>query len=222
MAFGAGRAGTSHGDARCGGCGHHLGCTSETREWEARVVVQTSEVPWKRWLALRDELGRILFRYCQDESELDDLLQEVYLRAAIYSHSAPTGSGLRAWLLRIGTNTMADWRNKGRRYASYGDGVPDLEQVPDEEEVLAGERDVRVGRYRMGYSEAHDLLKRSMGSIGEGDRQILSAAYQAGRNTHGTARRCRIPARLVKGRLYRARRRLSKAMRRRAAEEFGA
>ena len=185
------------------------------------MVVQGKEIAWADWLALRPVLGRVFGRHCTGESEVDDILQETYLRAALYGRFAPDGKTLRPWLIRIGMNALADMRNKEGRYQSQVCEAPLSEELFSEEEALDGEQDLRIGSFTLGYEEARGLLRRTLGAVRGPDRELLDSVYREGHSTRATARCCAIPERLVKGRVYRARQRLCRAMRHRAAVEHG-
>ncbi len=185
------------------------------------MAQEKAKLDWEPWLALEPVLKVVLGKHCPDANVVEDITQETFLRAALYGRLAPKGRALRSWLIRIGMNALADHKNRNAR---YDDTLPTsrlVEEVPSEEELLDGEVDLAIGRYVMGQSPATGLMQRSLGAVAAEDRQILRSVYFEGQSTRHTAQRCSIPQHLVKGRAYRARQRLGRAMRHRAALEHG-
>lgn len=186
------------------------------------MVVEQTKIAWTDWLAQQPALRRALGRHCTDDSELEDMIQETYLRAAVYGRLAPRGRPLRSWLTRIGMNALADHKNRAGRYrnAVCGELLP--EELPSQAEEPEGEWEFCVGRYVLGLEAASGLMRRSLDEVSPADREILDAVYGLGHGTRHTTATDGIPKRLVKGRAYRARQRLYSAMRHRAALEHGA
>src|SRR5215208_2594381 len=82
----------------------------------------------------RRELHVHCYRMLGSFDEAEDLVQETFLRAWRHRESFEGGSGLRAWLYRIATNTCLDAiRRKGRRVeevSSFAE-IPWLQPYPD-------------------------------------------------------------------------------------------
>jgi RNA polymerase sigma-70 factor (ECF subfamily) len=171
------------------------------------------------WTGL-DELEALLRRHllgrCRDDAELEDVIQETYLRAARYRPSLADEERLRPWLLSIAGNVWRDHVRRERRLPRQEldeeqllalearEGLPgedgwtfvdDGGAVWDREEAL-----LELGRARSRMRpEELDVLDTYYG----GEESCLAAARTLGL-THGQA----------KVRLFRARRRLSGVLRR--------
>ncbi len=175
---------------------------------------------WSGLEELRRDLRAFLARKCADENELEDIIHETYLRAARYR----TGSQpvrLRSWLLSIARNVLLDRRKYKERFSSLNDSEPELEWNGDHEEAGEPEERYQLGRWSLDREAATHHLSLALCNLREGDRRVLRSFYAGGEDSRATARDCAIPPHLVKIRLFRARKRLLKALRRHLALSFG-
>ncbi len=174
---------------------------------------------WQGLEDLRGALRTVLARHTQDENEVEDVIQETYLRAARYRRRLQDARRLRSWTVRIALNVLSDRKRREHRF------VPtDPDDVLLDREVECGafvqvESPVRLGRWEIDRERALDLLSRAMRGLREGDRSVLHSFYGGAQSCRATACECDIPPHLVKVRLFRARQRLSKAIRRELAFE---
>lgn len=170
---------------------------------------------WNGLDAMRPELERYLARRCRDAHQVDDVIQESFLRAARYRRGLTRPERLRPWLLRIATNVLADQARRDRRrrrLAGSDEGlfeVPCGAAAPDEQ---VDEPELWVAGHPIARGRALGALRRALADAPRADRLVLVAYYGAGNDCRATAQRCRIPVELVKVRLFRARTRLRHAL----------
>ena len=168
-----------------------------------------SEGPWRGLSELEPGLRRLLLLRCQDENDVDDVIQETYLRAARYRDNVKDPRRLRAWTARIALNVLSDLR----RCAQRTQRLPDPEEhgdldLPPSLVVEEVENDVCVGAEFIPSEDALELVERALRDLREADRSLLEYFYRDECNVPECARRLAVPTRIVKVRLYRARRRL--------------
>jgi RNA polymerase sigma-70 factor (ECF subfamily) len=169
---------------------------------------------WVGWRGLSDlegDLRAFLGRRCRDESELDDVVQETFLRAARFRSSVQDSRNLRGWTMRIGGNVLRDrQRRESRMPRQAVAGALELDELHDARDALDEDsgRPVRMGDRWVGLHEAAQLLRAAMERLCEHDRTVLDAYYGRGASTAAVALEMGLPRELVKVRLFRARRRL--------------
>lgn len=171
--------------------------------------------PWNGLAEMRPAVREFLYRHCRDESEAEDIVQDTLLRASRYRGSLAEAQRLRPWLLRIALNVLRDHVRRERR-------LPRVEADPELFDRIEGREDV-PGDVREDVQVELDgaLLEkpRVLSQLGDAkrrlrdhDRRVLDSHYEAGRSCSETAIVCEIPRELVKVRLFRARRRLHRAL----------
>ena len=175
----------------------------------------TNAEAWRGVDGLPDYLRRVLASRCRDESELEDVVQEACVRAARYRASLADEDRLRPWAARIALNVL---KSRARR-------LQDARQRPleeGEEEALAQpEREphapdaFRAGPWVVDREEALEHLRLAMAGMRDDDRRLLSAFYGGGESCRLAARVCELTPGLAKVRLFRARQRLQRLVRRR-------
>jgi len=183
------------------------------REGASRPEDGWQERGRERWAGLSElepGLRRLLSTRCLDENDVDDVIQETYVRAARYRKASADQSSLRAWTARIALNVLSDVR----RRAGRSQALPSLEdgEEADVPEALVHEPpedvDVRLGSTELPEEDALALLERALAELRDDDRLLLDGYYRQALDVPACARRLDVPARLVKVRLYRARQRL--------------
>jgi len=174
-------------------------------------------VCWKGLQELEPAVRGFLARRCRDASEVDDVVQETLLRAARYRGSLGDPARLRGWLLRIAGNAL---RDRVRRECRFGRAEVSEEGL---EHLAARERPpglpeeaplLRVGRRSVDRDDALDHMRRALRELRDADRQVLGSFYSGSGTCRTTGLECGIAPGLVKVRLFRARRRLARAMQR--------
>lgn len=172
---------------------------------------------WGGLEELRDPLRFFLSRHCRDESEIDDVIQDTLVRAARYRSNLTETGRLRSWTMRIALNVLSDARRRGRRFCSPATAETQLEALEAREpspEVYASEPEFRFAGRSVGKEVALEHLARATATLQDDDRRVLASFYGGPQSCRFTARECSIPPHLVKVRLFRARQRLLRAVRR--------
>jgi len=170
---------------------------------------------WTGLMDLECELRAFLGRRCRDESELDDVVQETFLRAARFRSSVHDTRNLRGWTLRIGGNVLRDRQRRESRLPRQAvAGSLELESLGDPRDAFDEDqgRAVLMGGRWVGHAEAAALLRGALACLGAHDRAVLDAYYCRGASTERIACEFGLPRELVKVRLFRARRRLMKRL----------
>lgn len=167
---------------------------------------------WKSLDDLEPHLRRFLSTRSRDDAEIDDVLQETYLRAARYRESLEDPAKLRSWVFRIASNVLTDRirRAARRRTVSVDEGcleqlaAKDAEDEPEELVLVDGRREAR--------EDVLKVLSKAMRELRDRDRDLLESFYGGAGSCRETADSCSMPERLVKVRLYRARTRLRRVV----------
>jgi len=183
------------------------------------AVAERSVAVWEGLEEMRDALRAFLVRQSSDENEIEDVIQETFLRAARYRRAHNVQS-LRPWAMRIALNVLADARRRVPRTQVLGEldesNVPATAANPS-----PADRAYRVGGAWLDGEAACALLGRALRELSVADRQLLGSFYGGGCTTRRTALECGIPRHLVKVRLYRARQRLQRALEARIGADEG-
>jgi len=179
---------------------------------EVPSVVET----WSGLAELRPVLRRFLLRRCRDDSEAEDIVQETLLRASRYRGGLADPDRLRPWLLRIAANLLRDHVRRERRLPRVEVDQEMFERIEGRERAPGETREdlhVQLDGALVERPSALDQLWSAKERLGAPDRTVLDSHYEAGRSCRETAVVCEIPAYLVKVRLFRARKRLQRALR---------
>ncbi|MSR63997.1 MAG: sigma-70 family RNA polymerase sigma factor [Planctomycetes bacterium] len=175
------------------------------------------EAAWEGLEELRDGLRAFLVRQVADENDVEDAIQETFLRAARYRRRRRVLS-LRPWALRIALNVLADAHRRGVRTQASG-GSDEAFDPPARPAPSPADQAYRVADLWLDGEAASELVSHGLGALRQQDRSLLDAYYGGTCATASAAAECGIPRKLVKVRLHRARQRLARALRRRVAIE---
>lgn len=184
-----------------------------------RPAVEIALVP-SRWLGLdelRPTLRMFLRRHCRDGGEVEDVLQETLLRAARYRDSLVDARNLRSWTQRIAVNVLRDRVRRSRRQARVERAEENLDLAEGRERIpgeFEEEVKLTVGATVVDRRVALAKLDEVFGELKADDRAVLRSYYGGAQSCADTAGECDIPSSLVKVRLFRARKRLMRALRR--------
>lgn len=170
---------------------------------------------WEGLEDMRGALRAFLVRHCPDENDVEDVIQETFLRAARYRRAHRVQS-LRPWAMRIALNVLADARRRGLRSEAQEENEEPFDPPASPEPPSSA---FRVGSLWLDGDCARDLLLRALGELREKDRGLLDSYYGGELKTSVSARDCGIPRALVKVRLYRARQRLLADLQHRVSRE---
>ena len=172
------------------------------------------------WSGLEEQepvVRSFLSRRCRDASEIDDVVQETFLRAARYRGSLGDPARLRGWLLRIAGNVVRDRVRRECRLGRTELVEGGLEHLAARERPPGHAEEVplmQVGRLSIDRDDALRHMSRALGDLREEDRRILGSFYRGSGTCRTAGVECGIAPALVKVRLFRARGRLARAMRR--------
>jgi RNA polymerase sigma-70 factor (ECF subfamily) len=197
--------------ALCGRNGH-------VRRGTREVLVEAGlhEGAWTGLEEVEGELREILARRCRDVSEVDDVLQETYLRAARHRGTLSDPTRLRGWATRIALNALRDIQRRNSRLPRADLGEAGLELLLEghpQRGADGGPPSLRVGSRWIDRGDALRELAATFGQLPPHDRRVLESYYGGGQCGERTARECGLPRSLVKVRLFRARRRLERLLR---------
>lgn len=182
-----------------------------------RSAVGLDEAAWEGLEELRDGLRAFLVRQVADENDVEDAIQETFLRAARYRRRRRVLS-LRPWALRIALNVLADAHRRGVRTLANG-GSDEAFDPPARPSPSPADHAFRVADLWLDGESASELVQHALGALRTKDRSLLDAYYGGECTTASAAAECGLARKLVKVRLYRARQRLARALRRRVAIE---
>lgn len=172
---------------------------------------------WNGLEELREPLRGLLAAHCRDENEIDDVIQETYVRAVRYRPRASGVQSLRSWTMRIALNVLADSRRRSQRLRTEEEVLDQLASSACDPGERLREPLLCAGRWGCGLESALAHLAAALESLRPEDRRLLDSYYRGGESCRRTARDCAIPLHLVKIRLFRARQRLGRVLRRRFA-----
>lgn len=169
---------------------------------------------WNGLVEQRQMLIRVLKRRCVDRSIAEDLAHDTLLRAARYRPSHLDLDRVPAWLQRIAMNVLNDHlRREYRCPRPEGGGEEQLEFIegreqPPGDDLHAGER-YALGEASLCREDALRHMFDNLQGLNDRDRRALSRAYVGTATavvdeTETRAKR--------KARLFRARRRLRRAI----------
>lgn len=170
---------------------------------------------WDGLEEMREGLRAFLVRHCSDENDIEDVIQETFLRAAHYRKRRRVQC-LRSWTMRIALNVLADCRRRGVRTQAQPRADEPCEPVARVEPQLADSA-FRVGSAWLDGEVARELVLHTLARLQRPDRRLLDCYYGGEQKTRVAALECGLPQRVIKVRLYRARQRLLRALRHRLA-----
>jgi RNA polymerase sigma-70 factor (ECF subfamily) len=157
---------------------------------------------------LRDLLYRHAFRMSHNHADAEDLVQETVMRAYAHFDSFRSGSNLKAWLLRILTNTYINgYRRKRRQPTLYS-----TEHLTDQYLTEANARSA-ASELRSAEDHALDLLpdndiKAAMQALPGQFREVVYYADVEGLRYKEIATLTNVPHGTVMSRLHRGRKQL--------------
>ncbi|MHC4376312.1 MAG: RNA polymerase sigma factor [Planctomycetota bacterium] len=180
------------------------------------LAVAPAPLTWSQFEFHRNSLEKFLTRRCRDSHEVEDVVQESFLRAAASSRGLRDQERLRGWLLRIASNVLADRaRSEGRRRrmleTMVAETPPDARHSPAPEAALE-ESEWWIEGHPFSWATLSAALVRSLESLRPGDRRVLLEHYVRGASCKRSAEREGTTADALKVRLFRARQRLRQAI----------
>jgi len=179
------------------------------------------------WAGL-EELRPVLFRHakkrCRNEAEAEDIIQETFIRAARYRPALNDPARLKAWVLRIASNVHRDLVRREVRYTRAENQDEWLHSI-ESENLGEGTSGVvaehgtlgsigSLGSLEVEMHEALHHLPQAFDELPASDREVLKVFYGGSQNCLDLAVHFEITRSLAKVRVFRARKRLIKALRR--------
>lgn len=174
------------------------------------------EASWSGLEPLRGDLWGFVSRRCRDDADADDVVQETLLRAARHRGSLIEAAKLRPWARRIARNVLCDRARRAARVPCAVGAEADLDALaaPAEDGAADG-GEVRCGPWMVDRDEALEILADELGGLRAEDRELLFAYYGGAGSCREAGLARSLSPTLVKVRLFRARRRLLRAILRR-------
>jgi RNA polymerase sigma-70 factor (ECF subfamily) len=150
----------------------------------------------------RDEVARLLWRFAQNAADLDDLVQEVFLRLVRHLPGWVQRGPFLHWLRRVCVNVGRDHlRRQGVRSRWNVGGAE-----PEQTEAVHDPAPTPSAR------AAANEVKEFLAQLSPDDRLLLTLHYLEGWSFAEIASACGWPSPLVKVKAFRAKRRLRKLL----------
>lgn len=108
------------------------------------------------------KLYRVIRSYIKDEAEIEDIMQDSYVKAFTKLHQFKLESSFSTWLIRIAINeTLARLKGKGKLYSlnNQSDNLNSdrLSEIPDDKQLNPQEKMIR--------NEAKELLENAIDNL---------------------------------------------------------
>jgi RNA polymerase sigma-70 factor (ECF subfamily) len=166
----------------------------------------------------QSEMHGVAMRLTRSPDDAKDLVQETLMRAMCAWSRFEPGSNVRAWLLRILTNSFINGYRKRRRHARFA-----TERPGDALTALYGEARDQVP-HPVEEKVAHELgdeVQVALGTLAPDYREVVERADLRGERYRDIADALEVPIGTVMSRLFRARRQLETQLEDYAADDYG-
>ncbi len=157
------------------------------------------------------KLGRLLSRFIRDPSEVEDVMQEAFIKAYRALPAFRGDSAFYTWLYRIGINTAKNYLAAMRRRAPTSTDID-----ADEAEGYAdGERlrDLNTPEHMLLSKEIADTVNATMEALPEELRTAIQLREMDGMSYEDIARIMDCPIGTVRSRIFRAREAIAERLR---------
>lgn len=150
-----------------------------------------------------------IMKMIKDRNKVEDLVQEVFVKAFDNLHSYNTNYAFSTWLYRIATNHTIDYlRKKKLKTLSIDEPVPSRDgememQLPDED----AQTDRGIIR-----SQRQQMVHRAIESLPEKYRDVIKLRHMQEKSYQEIATILDLPLGTVKAHIYRAREMLYKSL----------
>lgn len=141
----------------------------------------------------------LLWRSCGQADEIEDLYQQVWIKAWAARAGFEGRSRFGTWIYAIALNQVREWRRRRRN------DIP-IEQVPEPPSPALSALDRLLGRSRQ------EGLNRNLKKLAPGDRDVLVLRYQDGMDYADIARLLKTTPAQIRLRSFRALKRLKDHM----------
>ncbi|MFT3907774.1 MAG: RNA polymerase sigma factor [Steroidobacteraceae bacterium] len=165
-----------------------LGMTGERLEQDRQIAAAER---------FRAPLRGFLRRYLHNDSEAEDLVQDVYYELVVAARLMHPIEEVGAWLFRVARNRMVDLFRRRKRHARYiSDDLPDLDEwipAPD------GSPETEYARGLL-----FDELMAALQALPEAQRAVFIAHELEGETFEAMAERTQTPLNTLLARKHRA------------------
>jgi RNA polymerase sigma-70 factor (ECF subfamily) len=155
-------------------------------------------------------LSRYLRRFLQDAADIEDVIQETFIKAYIAINHFRGDAAFSTWIFRIGINTakhgLALRHRQGLRLGDLGD--EDL----DTKELVETEADLETPELRLQTKESLALLDAALEKLPEEQRMSFELREIEGLSYEEIAGQMHCPVGTVRSRIHRARDTLAAAL----------
>lgn len=141
------------------------------------------------WQIHKERLQAYIYRKVKDQDAVDDILQEVYIKAHTGLHALKSEESIGSWLYRIAYNAIMDYFRKERPW----DELPDALEAPVSDEA------------ELTHQEVARCLVPLMGELPEKYRLPLQMAELEGMTQQQVADKLGLSLSATKSRIQRAR-----------------
>src|SRR5687768_5350932 len=164
------------------------------------------------------EMYGVGLRMTRSHQDALDLVQETLMRAMLAWDRFEPGSNVRAWLLRILTNTFINGYRKRRRHQRFATECPG-----DARAALYGTPEDNTGDLEDAIVEEElgDEVSGALDRLSPDYREVVERADLRGEKYKDIAEATGVPIGTVMSRLFRARRQLEEDLREYAEDDWG-
>lgn len=168
-------------------------------------------------LPLRPDLHRAALRYTRNRADADDLVQDTLARAFAAWPRFQAGSNVRAWLLRILSNSFISGYRRQKRRRQFAARGEEAVRVVYGTEAVEPRHPVAVLCER----SLGDEVVEALAELGPDFRRVVELADLRGARYKDIAAELGVPVGTVMSRLFRARRQLEARLEGYAARDYG-
>ncbi len=156
-------------------------------------------------------LSRFLRRFMRDSDDVEDVIQETFIRAYMAINRFRSDSTFATWIVRIGINAAKDGlalrQRQGPQLASLGD------EDDDSKALVEARADLDTPESRLETKEAMALLEAALATLPEEQRMSFELRELEGLTYEEIAWQMHCPVGTVRSRIHRARDSLTSALR---------
>lgn len=177
----------------------------------------TISCPWSELEDLRPHVVHFLRGKLRDDNDVEDVVQESFLRAARHRAQEGEPERLLAWLIRVAESTLQDHLRRRQRRPTLHvesevfDRFEGRESTPGDE---PDEDELTIAKRSMERRQLFECLASALRRLRPEDQRVLDFYYSGFGRCSDIARFAELDPAHVKSRLFRARRKLSRIVRR--------
>lgn len=156
-------------------------------------------------------LTRFLRRFMRNSDDVEDVIQETFIRAYLAINRFRSDSTFSTWIVRIGINAAKDGlalrQRQGLQLASLGD------EDDDSKTLIEAQPDLDTPESRLETKEAMALLEAALATLPEEQRMSFELRELEGLSYEEIASQMHCPVGTVRSRIHRARDSLTSSLR---------